>query len=151
MSTFDLLKDGSAVQTGVDSPIKITGLKPNTTYDNYSVAYTGETNSTPLSFTTSDTVPGAPTVQVTADDAQLFVKIIPGTNNGSDISDGKVYYTDGTNAKTMELKPNVAGTISGLTNGTEYTIQAIVTNAAGDSAKSEAVTATPKTADTSGQ
>lgn len=151
MATFDLFKDGSVVQTGVDSPIKITGLKPNTTYNQYSVAYTGETNSTPLLFTTIDTIPGAPTVQVTADDAKLFVKIIPGTNNGSDISDGKIYYTDGVNAKAMELAPNVAGTIPGLTNGTEYTIQAVVTNAAGDSVKSEAVKATPKAAVTSGQ
>ena len=41
MATFDLYKDGKVDQEGVESPIEITGLKPNTQYDNYALAYAG--------------------------------------------------------------------------------------------------------------
>lgn len=145
---FDLYDaTGKAVQSGVTSPITIADLKPNTSYSGYALTYAGETAKTVVdAFTTDDVVPGAPTVQVTADNAQAFVKIVAGENKGSALIAGKIYYTDGKNAKTQALKAGEAGTISGLTNGTEYSIQATVTNKAGESAKSAVVKATPKAA-----
>lgn len=53
MATFDLYKDGKVDQEGVESPIEITGLKPNTQYDNYALAYAGKSAKTPLSFKTA--------------------------------------------------------------------------------------------------
>lgn len=53
MAKFDVLKDGQAIQSGVDSPIMIDGLKPATQYDNYSIAYAGKADATPLSFKTA--------------------------------------------------------------------------------------------------
>lgn len=143
--TFDVFdKDNKALATDKPSPINIDGLKPNTKYSGLSIAYHGEKERTPIADqTTRDVKPGAPTVQVTADDTKLFVKITAGANTGSAITAGKVYYTDGTTAKTMDLKPGDAGTISGLTNGTEYQVQATVTNSAGESSKSVVVKGTP--------
>lgn len=134
--TEELKEDGT-------TDLKFTGLKPNSniTYDVY---YVTGGDPEKAEFSTKDTKPGAPTVQVTADDTKLFVKIVSGTNTGSAIKSGKIYYTDGTTAKTMDLKPGDAGTISGLTNGTEYQVQATVTNGAGESPKSVVVKGTPK-------
>lgn len=135
---------GKKIQSGVDSPIKISGLKANTSYTGYSLTYKDESEREVVdTFTMADIKPDAPTVQVTADNAQAFVKIVAGENKGSALTAGKIYYTDGTNAKTQELKAGEAGTISGLTNGTEYSIQATVTNKAGESAKSAVVKVTP--------
>lgn len=53
MATFDLYKDSKVDQEGVESPIEITGLKPNTQYDNYALAYAGKSAKTPLSFKTA--------------------------------------------------------------------------------------------------
>ena len=43
---FDLYKDGKVDQAGVASPITITGLKPETTYSGYSIAYAGKPDKT---------------------------------------------------------------------------------------------------------
>lgn len=53
MATFDLYKDSKVDQEGVESPIEITGLKPNTQYDNYALAYAGKSAKTTLSFKTA--------------------------------------------------------------------------------------------------
>ena len=53
MATFDLYKDGKVDQAGAESPVEITGLKPNTQYDNYALAYAGKSGKTPLSFKTA--------------------------------------------------------------------------------------------------
>lgn len=50
---FDLYKDNKVDQAGVPSPITINGLIANTQYDNYSLAYAGQSNKTSLSFKTT--------------------------------------------------------------------------------------------------
>lgn len=65
MAKFDLYQDNKVVQSGVDSPIEIAGLTPDTQYDNYALTYAGESAKTALSFhtdklpvtTTTSTVP----------------------------------------------------------------------------------------------
>ncbi|EER75662.1 hypothetical protein [Weissella paramesenteroides] len=73
MAKFDLYKDGKVDQAGVESPIEITGLKPATQYDNYAVAYAGQSAKTELSFktqaeptTTTTTTPKPTTTTTTA-------------------------------------------------------------------------------------
>lgn len=148
MANFDLYdKDGKKLQENVPSPVKIGGLKANTTYSGMSLAYHGKPEKIVIpDKKTTDVKPEAPTVQVTADDGKAFVKIVAGKNNGSALIAGKVYYTDGKTPKTLDLKAGEAGTISGLTNGTEYSVQATVTNGAGESAKSAVAKVTPKAA-----
>ena len=51
--TFDIYKDDQVVQAGVPSPVEIDSLAPNTQYDDYSAAYAGKPDKTPLSFKTA--------------------------------------------------------------------------------------------------
>lgn len=51
-TTFDLYDGKNVVQSGVASPIKVTGLIPNKQYDNYALAYAGKADKTALSFKT---------------------------------------------------------------------------------------------------
>src|SRR5699024_6269718 len=53
MATFDLYNGDKVEQSGVGSSIEITGLKPNTQYDNYGLAYAGQSAKTSLSFKTA--------------------------------------------------------------------------------------------------
>lgn len=94
-----------------------------------------------------DVIPAAPTLQATAGDGKISVKIVAGENEGSAGTTGTIYYTDGETAKTKTLTPGYAGVISSLTNDTEYSLQATVTNSVGESPKSATVTATPKAAE----
>lgn len=90
-----------------------------------------------------DVVPAAPTLQATAGDGKISVKIVAGEDEGTAGKTGTIYYTDGTTDKTKSLTPNYAGVISGLTNGTEYSLQATVTNGVGESPKSDTIKVTP--------
>ena len=64
MAKFDLYQDNKVVQSGVDSPIEIAGLTPDTQYDNYALTYAGESAKTALSFHT-DKLPVEPTTTTT--------------------------------------------------------------------------------------
>ena len=75
MAKFDLYQDNKVVQSGVDSPIEIAGLTPDTQYDNYALTYAGESAKTALSFhtdklpvttTTSTVKPAKPTTTTTS-------------------------------------------------------------------------------------
>ena len=70
MATFDLYKDGKVDQAGAESPVEITGLKPNTQYDNYALAYAGKSAKTPLSFKTAT----QPVTGVSLDKATLSLE-----------------------------------------------------------------------------
>lgn len=143
--TFDIYDaNNTKVVAAQASPVSITGLKPNTTYKGYQATYAGQESKTALpDFTTLDVVPGAPTLVVTPGDGQVDVTLTAGANAGSDVTDYKVYYTDGKTPLTMDLKNSLTGTITGLTDGTEYTFQATAINGAGESDKSSSVTGTP--------
>ena len=143
--TFDIYDENNTkVVAAQASPVSITGLNPNTTYTGYQATYAGQEDKTALpDFTTLDVVPGAPTLVVTPGDGQVAVTLTAGANAGSDVTDYKVYYTDGITPLTMDLKGSLTGAITGLTNGTEYTFQATAINGAGESDKSSSVTGTP--------
>jgi len=143
--TFDIYDaNNTKVVDAQASPVSITGLKPNTTYKGYQATYAGKSDKTAIpDFTTLDVVSGAPTLAVTPGDGKVDVTLTAGTNSGSDVTDYKVYYTDGKTPLTMDLKGSLTGTITGLTNGTEYTFQAVAVNGAGESDKSSSVTSTP--------
>lgn len=53
---FDLYDGDTKVKESVPSPIVIDGLTPDMEYSNYSVAYAGKPDKTPLSFKTKATV-----------------------------------------------------------------------------------------------
>lgn len=131
----------------------VTGLNGSTTYyarvrtENY--AGTSNHSSSGTQATTSAaTVPAAPTITgITLGNGQLSVEFTAGADGGSTITDYK-WSIDGTNYTTR------AGTsspivITGLTNGTAYTVRIRAVNAAGDGAVATAgAAATPRTTPT---
>jgi hypothetical protein len=145
LANFDVYDNAGAKKIdNQPSPVTITGLKPNTKVSGYQIAYAGASEKTTISdFTTLDKVPSAPTATLTAGSGKIDVTLVDGENTGSAITDRVVYWTDGTNNGTVDLKTSLTGSITGLTAGTEYTVQATVKNGAGESAKSAAVKATP--------
>ena len=145
MANFDIYDNtGAKKVSNQPSPLSISGIKPNTKVSGYQLTYAGETAKTTISdFTTLDVVPSAPSVSATAGQGKIDVTVTDGANTGSAVTDRVVYYTDGTTTNTLDLKTASTGSITGLTAGTEYTIQAAVENGAGESAKSTAVKATP--------
>ena len=145
MANFDIYDNtGAKMIDNQPSPLSISGIKPNTKVSGYQLAYAGETAKTPISdFTTLDVVPGAPSVSATAGQGKIDITVTDGTNTGSAVTDRIIYYTDGTTPKTLDLKTASTGSITGLTAGTEYTVQATTKNGAGESTKSTAVKATP--------
>lgn len=149
---FDLLDQDSKLVDHTETAksdgttdVVASGLTPNTTYSKWGLAYSGQDSAaTALAdFKTSDVVAEAPTLTATAGDGQVSLSVTDGTNLGSAITDRVVYWSDGTNTGSVDLKTELTGIATGLTNGTEYTFQATVKNGAGESAKSVAVKATP--------
>jgi hypothetical protein len=88
--------------------------------------------------------PEAPTsLSATAGDAQISIAFTAGANNGGALTNYK-YSLDGTTYTAFSPSDTTTPVVvTGLTNGTSYTIRLKAVNAAGDSAASASVTATP--------
>lgn len=135
------------VASDVELPYTIDGLDPKT---NYQVAGSlentaGESElSEPTDFTTEG-VPDAPIVAAEAGDASATVTVTPPTNNGgSAITEYRIYKKE-TSASSWETEPsatitdleNLTAALSGLTNGTEYSIYASAVNEYGESTRDD--------------
>jgi hypothetical protein len=128
------------------SPISIPGLTNGTSYSIYLKAVNANgdgTASTAVSVTPS-TTPSAPTsLSATAGDGSATISFTAGSNGGSAITNYK-YSTDGTTYTALSpADSSTPITISGLTNGTSYTIYLKAVNANGDSSASTSVSVTP--------
>lgn len=134
-------KDGVVVSTDATSPFSLQNLTPNT---KYTVEVVEELATGTIEFTTTDIVPNAPTITVVAKPGAIDFTIVQGTNDGSALTGYKVYYTDGTTTKTFDTV-SLRGTLTGLTDGKQYSVQATMINQKGESVKSATVTATPTT------
>jgi hypothetical protein len=143
-STFTAFSPADAA-----SPVTITGLTTGTTY---SIALKAVTSTTvgPSSTTVSVTpytVPGIPTSLVaTAGNTSVSVAFTAPSTNGSAITNYQ-YSTNGGSTFTAFSPADSASPVSitGLTNGTTYTVQLKAVNAAGAGTASSSVTATPYT------
>jgi len=146
VQNFDIYdnKDEKVV-TNQPSPVVISGLNPATKYSGYKIAYTGKDAKTTIDdFTTTNQVPGKPSLAISAGDGKLDVTFSDGQNIGTAVTKRTVYWktVDGHNG-TTDFGTSLTGSVDGLTNGTEYTLQGVCTNAAGDSEKSDEVKGTP--------
>ena len=136
------------------SPVTISGLTNGSSYTLYlkavnsageSVASAGASGAV-----TPYTNPSAPTTLVASAagvSGTISVAFTSGSNNGSAITNYK-YSTDGTNFTTFSPAQTASPvTISGLTNGTSYTLYLKAVNSAGESVASAAtsVAVTPYT------
>ena len=93
--------------------------------------------------------PAAPTIDtISTGDGTLTVAFTAGADGGSAITNYK-YSTDGTNYIALSPASTVSPfTITGLTNETSYPVTIKAVNSVGDSAASNAITATPATTTT---
>ena len=129
--------DASAVTIGaVSNSFVISGLTNGTTYTvKMSAVNTMGTSaySTVSSSVVPKTVPSAPTVtSVTPGNQQVVVEFsVPASNGGSEITQYK-YRLNGGSAVALDGSESPF-TISGLTNGTSYTLTMTAVNAAGES------------------
>jgi hypothetical protein len=108
-------------------------------------AYAGLTKPNGVNFTTESTVPEAPTINgITAGNSQLTVAFTAGSDGGATITDYE-YSTTGINDADFVSAGVTSSpvTITGLTNGTEYTVRLRAVNSAGESGPSNARNATP--------
>jgi len=130
---------GSSHGSGIISPIVITGLTNGVSYTFRVIATNANGNSlesepTPISYTPVD-LPDPPTnVTAIRGDELAIVQFTPPINDGgADITSYTATATPGSITATGASSPL---TVSGLTNGTDYTITVHATNSVGDSIES---------------
>lgn len=135
---------GAITTTLSSSPITVTGLQSNTSYTFSIIASSPQGSSSyslPSNSVTATTVPQAPTIGTAAvGDASSSVSFTPGNSGGSAITSHTVTANPGNITASGSSSPI---TISGLTNGTTYTITVSSTNSNGTSLQSGSTTVTP--------
>jgi hypothetical protein len=127
------------------SPVTITGLMNGTTYIVALKAVTS-VGASPASTTVSvtpATFPSAPTnLSIVPGDSQVIITFTQTSNGGSEITNYQ-YSLNGGSTWTLIGTSSSPVIISGLTNGTTYSIQLRALNAIGPSEASSAVTIIP--------
>lgn len=139
---------GNITATGTTSPIEVTGLTNGTAYT-FTVKATNAIGTGPASapsaaVTPQASAPQAPTiVSVSPGNSALTVSFNAGATGGSAITSFTATASPGGATATGTAKDGLnALTITGLTNGTNYTIAVTATNAIGTSAPSAPSAAT---------
>ena len=147
--------------TGLSIPAIITGLTPNQQYE-FRVFAENAIGTSEASTVSSIILeprqatsvpipaaePSAPTnLQATVGNGQISLSWTAPTNNGgAAITDYKVeYQTSGGSWQTFAdgTSTTTSATVTGLSNGEQYSFQVLATNSVGDSQPSNVVTATP--------
>jgi hypothetical protein len=141
--TYTVTSTPGSYATTSAAPVTVTGLQTGTAYtfsvvantDSGTTAFTGSTNSI-----TSTTVPQAPTsVAVRGRESSIDVTFTaPAGNGGAAISSYTATAYSGATAVSTATGASSPLTITGLTNGTSYTVKVRATNANGSSAESTA-------------
>ena len=140
VSTPDFVDiSGSSSGSGSSSPIVVTGLSNGVTYTFRVVATNANGKSSPSAASAGFTpavVPDPPTgVTAVRGNAQAIVQFTPPLNNGgAAISGYTATASPGGATATGSSSPL---TITGLTNGTPYTVTVVATNSKGNSIASD--------------
>ncbi len=129
----------------------ITSLTNGTTYEVQVRAAnsTGDSNWSDSSTGTPYGVPAAPAApMLTAGDTQITASWDAPSNNGSDITEYTLAWVESGESDWDDelVEEGTSYTIMSLTNGTEYDVRVLATNARGNSAWSPTETATPEPA-----
>jgi len=137
----------SPVQT--TSPIVITGLLNGTSYAVLlkAVNSVGAGSASTSVSGTPRTVPSTSIITgITPGNGNLSVAFTPGSDGGATVTNYKYSLNGGSSfAAFSPAQTTSPVSISGLTNGTVYTIQLVAVNAAGDGTASSSFSATPFT------
>lgn len=118
------------------SPVTITGLTNGTSYTIQMVALSsgGQSEASNSLTVTPGDAPGAPYISsIVASDSSLLVSFIEGVDNGTPVSN---YYYNLNGGNDVDVSADVSDnqfTISGLTNGTSYSVRMKTANTFGKS------------------
>jgi len=133
--------------SSTSSPLAIASLSNGTAYTIKlkAVNAAGDGAASTSVSVTPRTTPSAPTGLVaTPGDGSVEVAFTPGSDGGASITNYKYSIDDGANWSTRSPSSTTSPiSITGLVNGTTYTIKLLAVNAAGDGAASSAVSVTP--------
>ena len=151
--TLTVTPHGSGTPVSTTSPASdavastVSGLTNGTAYD-VALTATNAAGTGPAATAsgTPRTVPGAPTdVLVTPSDGQLSVSWTgPTSNGGNAIDHYTVTANPGNHAVSTADGSTTQADLTGLTNGTLYTLTVVAHNAAGDGTASTSTTGTPR-------
>ncbi|MDA9116446.1 fibronectin type III domain-containing protein [Planktomarina temperata] len=149
ITDYEYQLDGGAWTSSgkTSSPVVITGLTNGTSYSIKlrAVNSAGDGTESDAVTSTPAATSNAPTALVaTPGDAQVSVAFTAPTSNGGAAITDYEYQLDG-GAWTSSGKTSSPVVITGLTNGTSYSIKLRAVNSAGNGAESAAVTSTPAT------
>ena len=129
------------------SPVTVSGLTNGTPYVIYlkAVNSNGSSNASPSVSVTPSTTPSAPTSLVaTSSNAQVSIAFVPGNSGGLTITNFQYSINGGSTFQAFSPAQTASPVvITGLSNGTQYTIQLKEVNSNGVSPASSSVTATP--------
>ena len=128
------------------SPLTITGLSNGASYTIYIKAITAigtSASATSVSTSLAAGAPTAPSISATPDNLSASIAFTQGSDGGSAITNYS-YSTDGTTFTPFSPAQTTSPLrVTGLTNGTPYTISVKAINAIGSSVASTSVTVTP--------
>jgi len=141
------------VSVGTAISVGLSGLAPSTTYYWHvralngigDTTYSNASETTFWSFATGLFTPGAPTITgITAGNGQLSVAFTAGTTGGSALTNYEYSINGGANFTARSPAATTSPlVITGLTNGTTYTVRIRAVNAQGAGAMSAWVMGTP--------
>lgn len=140
-------KDKNVLAKDVPSPVTISKLTGNTVYAGWTA--TKNDGDSILNIPDQTTLPNKPVVTLKPGDKTVNAAVALAKGDGN-APLTKVTVSYKTQAGTDKLVPvdvepsKMNVDINGLTDGTPYQFTAVVSNAAGDSAVSDAVTSTPQ-------
>jgi hypothetical protein len=138
--------NGGTFLPATGSPFTISGLTNGITYQVVIRAINSNGNGAPSTAVsgTPGTVPGAPVITVTSGNGQLSVAIIPSSTGGSPITS---YQCTATSIGSSIIQSGTTSpiVITGLTNGTSYSIVVRAINRFGTGAPSAPASGTPGT------
>ena len=131
---------------GTTSPITVNGLTNGTAYSILIRAYAGANGTASSAVSVTPGLPAAPTsLSATPGNGSASISFTAGSSNGVALTKYQ-YSTNGGYAwSDADAGTTSPVSISGLANGTAYSIKLRAVNATGNSAGSDAVNVTPRT------
>lgn len=140
-------KDKNSLAKDVPSPVTISELTGNTVYSGWTATKNG--NDSALNISDQTTLPNKPVVTLKAGDKTVNATVALANGDGNaPLTKVTVNYktqAGSENWTAVDVDPAKMNVdIDNLTDGTAYQFTGVVSNAAGDSAVSDAVTSTPK-------
>lgn len=141
---FSIMDSSGKIIQSSPSPVTIGGLVRNTTYSGMTAVRNYGTDK--LELGDVGTTPSAPSVSVKANDGSAQITVTKHSGDGdTQINKATVQYktADGSSWTSVDTDTSLQASVSGLTNGVNYTAKATINNEFGESDASSETLFTP--------